>query len=573
MYFPMLLHSSLLAVILTIFAAQAFAQEPPTATDDDLDEVNAIRAELNEVDRLVEAYERLRDWNRDGLNTRIDTRIQLALKRLNQVAVKVLGDPEISENARLTVERLLERGITTAVQREHVLEVRAAKEREGVPKFENSPQADIARAFIDDLASYRKEYFELIADQLEIRTSVGMETHPYLDFMRERIFIVLEFLAGQVTLDAISLHELRAQLTDEPLDEDLLGAFGMVQAKQRRNLKQLGRIIDLAERVDLKVAEHRSLLLRERGAVGVELLQSDVFQEIWADQFGEFEQAFYREGPNLLFRASLFLIIMVTAWLLSRLVRALVGSVLKWAHFDQSVLIRDSLTLLSSILVIAAGLVIALATVGVSLGPIFAGIGVMGIILGLAVQDSLGNLAAGVMILITRPFDVNDHIKVAGADGLVKRMNWLATTIHTFDNQTLVVPNSRIWGDTIVNYTANRVRRVDIKITYAYSEDPDRVHAVLLDILQQHDMVLDKPEPVAHMVGMEDSALASVIKPWVKTENYWAVLWDLNRLVKKCFDAEGIEIPFPQRVVTLLSPDGSPLPLRAEQDGALDPAN
>ena len=179
----------------------------------------------------------------------------------------------------------------------------------------------------------------------------------------------------------------------------------------------------------------------------------------------------------------------------------------------------------------------------------------LGILVGLAIQDSLGDLAAGVMILLHRPFDLDDHIKVAGADGFVRRMNLVATTVATFDNQLLAVPNRRIWGDTIVNFTASQVRRVDIKVGFSYFEDPDRVQAVLMDVLRQHELVLESPEPQVNMVGMEDSSLTMVAKPWVRTGDYWTALWDLTRLIKKRFDAEGIEIPFPQRVVTLRSTD------------------
>lgn len=528
------------------------------ATDEELDDVQAIRMELNQIDHLVEAVDRLREWNRDGLNTRIDARTLRALARLNQLAKRLLTDPQLGDDFKRTLENLLDKGLALSVQREKLLEARAAEEREGVPKFENSAQADIARVFIDDLTRLRKDYLELVVQQVAIRQAAGMETESLLQFARERISVAMEYLAGQVALDSMSLGELRVQLTDEPLDEELKDAFGLVQAKQKRNLDQLDRIIDLAERVGLEVAEQHSLLVRERGEVGIELLRSDVFAALWADQFNQLRQSFIRNGPDLLFRMLLLTVILLSFWVVARLVRRVVARIVRHRRFGLSVLVRDTLTALSGVAVLAAGAVIALATIGVSLGPIFAGIGVIGILVGLAVQDSLSNLAAGVMILINRPFDVDDHIQVAGANGLVKRMNWLATTITTFDNQILVVPNRRIWGDTIINFTASHVRRVDVKVNFAYAEDSDRVHRVLMDVLEQHPNVLDKPEPQVHMVGMEDSAIAMVAKPWVRTEHYWSTLWDLNRDIKKRFDAEGIEIPFPQRVVTLLSPGDQP---------------
>jgi small conductance mechanosensitive channel len=479
-----------------------------------------------------------------------------SLQRLNHLAARLLASPGLEDGPRQTLQTLLDQGQNFAVQRERRLETRAAQEREQFDKFAQSPQADIARAFIEDLNDLRKDYVETLLGQLEIRRSIGLETESLLQVLRQRVTMLLESLAGQVALDAMSIQALRERLAEDPLDEDLAQALGLVQTKQNANLDHFDRVIDLAERMGLPVAEQRSLLIRERGAIGVELLQRDVFNVLWRDEFEQLRHSLVRQGPDLLFRFMLFALILVVAWVVARLVRGVVRLAASHRRFGLSVLVRDTLIALSGVAVMSAGVVVALAAVGVSLGPIVAGIGVLGILVGLAVQDSLGNLAAGAMILVHRPFDVDDHIQVAGANGIVKRMNWLATTINTFDNQVLVVPNRRIWGDTIVNFTASHVRRVDIKVNFSYSEDVDRVHAVLADILEQHEAVLAKPEPQIHVVGMEESAMAIVIKPWVRTEAYWSTLWELNRLIKKRFDAEGIEIPFPQRVVTLLSPEG-----------------
>ena len=547
--------SVLLSVLLFCFAVAPL--DVGSATEKELDEIQYVRDELGEIDHLVGAVDNIRDWNRDGLNTRIDSRTLRVVTRLNRLARRLLTDPQTDEGIKGTVEGLLDDALALSIQRERLLEARAAEERAKVPKFENSAQADIARVFIDDLTQIRKDYLDLVVQQVEIRKAAGIETESLLQVARERISVVMEYLAGQVTLDAMSLGELRAQLAEEPLDEDLHDAFGLVQAKQRRNLHHLDIAVGLAERVGLPVAEQQGLLVRERGEVGIELLRSDVFQTLWIDQFNALQQSVVRNGPDFLFRFLLFFLILLISWGLARLTQALVSKVVRHSRFGLSILVRDTLTVMSGVAVLVAGAVVALATIGVSLGPIFAGIGVIGILVGLAVQDSLSNLAAGMMILITRPFDVDDHIQVAGANGTVKRMNWLATTIMTFDNQMLVVPNRRIWGDTITNFTATHVRRVDVKVNFAYAEDSDRVHQVLMDVLERHPDVLEKPEPQVHMVGMEDSAVAMVAKPWVRTEHYWSTLWDLNRDIKKRFDVEGIEIPFPQRVVTLLSPDGT----------------
>ena len=521
-------------------------------------ELEEAHRQFARIAQLIASVDSVREWHRDGLNTRIDELGIRMMTRLNEIAPRLLATFEPGSSARTELEELLEQSAVFALKRMQLLEQRAAAEREPLPKFEQTAQADIARAFIEDLSSMGKDYVAAYIRQAEIRRAAGLESEPMFKTARQHLSLILERLMGQVRLDAMSLDELRARRAEEPLREDLQKAVDLVQTKQTRNLHNLERAIDIGETLGIATAEQRSLLIREQGQVGLEILQREVFATLWEEQFSRLRESLARNGPDVLFRLLLFSLVIVVAWAVARLIRYPIRALVHREGLGLSYLLRDTLVTLSSFAVFLLGLVVALATLGVSLGPVFAGLGVIGILIGLAVQDSLGNLAAGAMILMYRPYDVDDRIKVAGAEGIVKRMNLLATTVATIDNQMLVVPNGRIWGDTIVNFTANRVRRVDIKVNVSYAEDTDRVHAVLMDVLEQHEHVLAKPEPEVHMVGMEDSAVAMVVKPWVRTEHYWTTLWDLNRTIKKRLDAEGIEIPFPQRVVTLRSPEDRP---------------
>jgi small conductance mechanosensitive channel len=155
------------------------------------------------------------------------------------------------------------------------------------------------------------------------------------------------------------------------------------------------------------------------------------------------------------------------------------------------------------------------------------------------------------MILIYRPYDVDDFVEVAGASGLVKKMSLVSTTITTFDNQTLVVPNSKIWGDVIKNVTAQKVRRVDMVFGIGYGDDVENAERILKDILDSHEKVLEKPESVVRVHELGDSSVNFAVRPWVRTEDYWDVYWDITREVKLRFDREGVSIPFPQRDVHL----------------------
>ena len=201
------------------------------------------------------------------------------------------------------------------------------------------------------------------------------------------------------------------------------------------------------------------------------------------------------------------------------------------------------------------GVLVALGQLGVQIGPLLAGLGIVGFVLGFALQDSLSNFAAGAMILVYEPFDEGDVIEAAGIKGTVSRMNLVSTTILTFDNQTLMVPNNKIWGDVIRNVTAQSIRRVDLVFGAGYCDDVEKVERVLHDILVSHGKVLTDPEPMVKLHKLNDYSVDFVVRPWCRKEDYWDVYWDLTREVRIRFEREGITIPFPQRDVHLIRPE------------------
>lgn len=525
-----------------------------------------IRAEFDHVEELIESAGSVELWERDGLNSRIDQLGIDTVTELNSVGRTLLTDDDLDEITRSSLFDLMEDAVSLALAREKLLERRAAEERATFDKFETSAQADIARTFIEDLMTLRERYLMAVATQLEIRRASGDDTMATAASLRQRTSLIMEQLTGQIRLDSMSLGALSRRLADKPLDEDLATAIALVRAKQSRSLEVLEGIVEVVGALGLDTAEQRGLLIRERGKADIDILEGAVFGILWDEEVQVLRNSIVRHGPDLLLRIVLFALILFGAWLLARVIRYPVRALVNRDRLDISVLLREVIVSVSSVLVLLAGTIFALASAGVSVGPIFAGLGVIGIIIGLAVQDSLGNLAAGVMILIYRPYDVDDHVRIGGAEGTVKRMNLLATSIATLDNQLVVIPNRAISGDTIFNYTAYRTRRVDIKVSFAYAEDPDRVQVVLMDVLENHELVLQKPKPIVHMLAMEDSSVAMMVKPWVRTEDYWQALWDITRMIKKRFDAEGIEIPFPQRVVTLSSNDLRPAALVADDE-------
>jgi len=195
------------------------------------------------------------------------------------------------------------------------------------------------------------------------------------------------------------------------------------------------------------------------------------------------------------------------------------------------------------------GVVIAVSQLGVNIGPVLAAIGAAGFVIGFALQGTLSNFASGVMIMMYRPFEIGDAVSAAGVTGKVNSMTLVSTTIRTFDNQTIIVPNTKIWGDVITNITANPTRRVDMKFGIGYGDDIGKAQSALQSVIEGHPKVLKDPAPVVQVHELGDSSVNFVVRPWAKTDDYWDVYWDVTRAVKEKFDAEEISIPFPQRDV------------------------
>jgi len=252
----------------------------------------------------------------------------------------------------------------------------------------------------------------------------------------------------------------------------------------------------------------------------------------------------------------LFFGILVVAWILSKLLSRAVHHGLQMTG-RVSQLLEEFFVGSVRWVVMIVGVIMALATLEVSIGPLLAVVGAAGFVIAFALQDSLSNFASGLMILFFRPFDVGDVVDAGGVSGKVTTMNLVSTTIKTFDNKDMLVPNNKIWNDVITNATGVDTRRVDMEFGIGYDDDIDKAQAILEDIVTAHPKVLKDPEPTIRMHTLADSSVNFVCRPWARTADYWDVYWDVTKMVKKRFDAEGIGIPFPQRDVHLYIEDSA----------------
>ncbi|WP_374682647.1 mechanosensitive ion channel family protein [Accumulibacter sp.] len=194
-------------------------------------------------------------------------------------------------------------------------------------------------------------------------------------------------------------------------------------------------------------------------------------------------------------------------------------------------------------------IIAAIGALGVQTTSLLAVLGAAGLAVGLALQGSLSNFASGVLIVAFRPYKVGDFIEAAGVAGTVKEVQILTTIIHSPDNKKILVPNSQIMAGTIINYSANDTRRLDMIVGCSYGDDLDQVRKVLNELVASDERILKEPAPTIEVVALGDSSVNFVVRPWVNSGDYWAVHFHLHEQVKKRFDAAGLNIPFPQRDV------------------------
>ena len=411
--------------------------------------------------------------------------------------------------------------------------------------------------------------FRILQHNLQLSEGLALEADQQQDFLREVLAETAE--SQSIGLDLARRYGKRLDRQSRALPDDPeLKAKVRINAERTKRLNDaLRQLVELMKQLDMRTVEYQQQLVAVTGTVTTDILDIEVLSGIvqrWLKTITSWGKT---NLPGLGLNVLLFLLIVWFSVALARLTRRVVEGSLRRRPSNISQLLQRTIISSAGSIVLILGLLFGLAQLGVSVGPLLTGLGIAGFIVGFALQDSLGNFASGVLILLYRPYDVGDFIETNGVLGKVSRMSLVNTTVLTIDNQTLVLPNSKIWGDVIKNVTAQRQRRVDMVFSIGYADDIDRAEKVLSEVIQSHAKVLDDPAPVVRLHTLNESSVDFVVRPWVKTEDYWDVYWDITRAVKIRFDENDISIPFPQRDVHLYAVgnrrDGSPAKVDTEQ--------
>lgn len=427
----------------------------------------------------------------------------------------------------------------------------------------NSIDSNLAQASHEDKLSYISTYREL-QYYLDATYQSGLENIQWLNrldidvtqpqaTLKERVNQRLRLLSASLEYLKQQSSIINGQISSSPESEKASLQLSLIFTQQRLDIvtKSLRVVVGIADSLAMETADYKRQIFQATGSITQELLNTQVAFSILHHWSNSFINWLTSNAVQHLFQLFIFLLILMTAKGGAKVTRSLVRSAVSSKNINMSHLMQDFFVSISGKVVWIIGILIGLSQFGFNLAPVLTGFGIAGVIIGFALQDTLSNFAVGMMLLIYRPFDVGDFVHAGGVDGKVSHMSLVNTTIRTFDNQIIIVPNSKIWGEVIKNVTHEKIRRVDMVFGIGYTDNLLKAEAVLTDIVKSHPAVLRSPEPNIKVHMLNTSSVDFIVRPWVKTDDYWDVYWDVTKEVKLRFDREGISIPFPQQDVHL----------------------
>lgn len=547
-----------MVLVLVIVPMRAFGQ--PVALEDEVFEPEKMTvAELSE--ELARELESLRQFEayplpetferRRTLEARRDEKTIKVLKSIISLAEGILVLPGDAP-ARDTLKQLM-------VVREGQIEMAIIERFESLTQRLNESldrQSDLSgvqllseEAFSDLLDKYRLSYLGLSTQQVLLLEQLDIGD----PILREKVVKTLnlygEELVGVIHIHHHALKLLAARQAAAGTDSDLVQSARFEGERLELAVARLTSVVAMLERLGSDTLAMRRVLIEKSGGLALSLVDTAIVSVVLTETQDRLAEWLSDNGVSTFFSVALFVGILILARSLAGVAKRIVERALR--HSDQSIsqLLKETLISMTGTVVVLIGLLVALAQLGVSVTPMIAGLGVVGFIVGFALQDTLSNFASGAMILAYRPFDTGDFISAAEVEGTVLKMNLVNTTVVTIENKVLIIPNSKIWGGVIMNVTGQKLRRTDIIYRVSYSDDVDLVQRILEELIDADERWLAEPEPLVRLKEYSDSSIDFLVRAYAQTDEYWEAVWALNKSVKKRFDAEGITIPFPQRDV------------------------
>lgn len=543
------------ALLIPLLSLSSQAQtEPVTATESPSSTPVTLKAELAMLQQAIDTDIRKLKNAKGELKTIVEYRIQ---NKTLQLRNKIKDLLEATPIDKAFLQPLIQGQLNYIQQIDAYID-------DNISKLEQQLGSSTDDATLLEISKRELEKDTYYKQQLETLTwleQIGQDISEAQKSLMQILVARADTLESLVTYTQQQLQAAIDTATNAGKDVTSAQSSHVMMLKERlaQNSQSLNIDISLLDALGHDTAALKKTLFSVSGDITQDVLNFDVTSSLVEQWLNTAQEQAINHGPTVVFKLFVFCLILFIAGLAGKLAKQIVKNTVSNSKLNLSKLLQDFFTSLSGKAVFTIGLLIALSQLGIELGPLLAGFGIAGVIIGFALQDTLSNFASGMMILIYRPYDVGDLINAAGVTGRVSHMSLVSTTIKTMDNQRLIIPNNKIWGDTINNITAEHQRRVDMTFGISYSDSIEQAEAILKSIVEAHPKVQPLPEPTIKLHLLSESSVDFIVRPWAKPEDYWEVYWDITREVKMRFDAEGISIPFPQRDVHIYQTTKSPL--------------
>ncbi|AXI46637.1 mechanosensitive ion channel family protein [Sulfitobacter sp. SK012] len=413
-----------------------------------------------------------------------------------------------------------------------------AEERSAVRIADAVTSAAVDQSTRDPETGLTHEVLNSEIDPTELELRLIPMTKAELELLAEKWLEIVREKTEEVMSGQIAIHRTEGAVEDAARDSlaELALERGLLFSKFSKVISALEKKGGDPALVSEYRAYRSSVIVEEKRTSDVKTLVAEALR--WStDRDG---------GVHIAIQFGVIVSSLIGLLLAAKIVRAFTR---RWIDRvpNLSKLLQAFLVALIYWLVLAIGLMVVLSGLGIDISPVFALIGGASFIMAFAFQETLGNLASGLMIMINRPFDEGHYVDVGGVAGTVDSVSIVATTVVTPDNQVIVIPNKNVWGNVITNVTASRTRRVDLVFGISYEDSIADALRVIEQTTKAHPLVLDDPKPMIRVNELADSSVNFICRPWTNTPDYWDVYWDLTQQIKENFDAAGLSIPYPQQ--------------------------
>lgn len=377
---------------------------------------------------------------------------------------------------------------------------------------------------------------------IELKKSLGINAEHDINVFSDLLLEHSSEAASRLKLLSERVDNKKSEISNSGKGEkkDLNLQLNALLESRRGVTDALSLLVKLMQKNQLDTSKISQLLITSSGTINQQIFDRKVIFGLLSQWQKQFQKWFSLNASGFVVTTLIVILILLLFKVISSMAGRLLARAFESSHVQLSKLLKEFFVVSVRRFVMFIGVLMSLSQIGVELGPLLAGLGVLGFVVGFALQGVLSNFASGLMILIYRPYDIGDVVEIAKVKGTVKEMSMVSTTMLSFNNERLVIPNNSIWGSLIRNITSESTRRVDLVFKVSFDADLELLDKIFHEEVAANSAVLENPAPVIALNKQHETHLEFIVRPWVKTADYWSTYWALYKSIQIRMNKEGV---------------------------------